>query len=289
LRTESNKSHILGLIIPDIQNPFFAEVARGVEDVAYSHEYAVLLCNSDETAEKEKFYLETMRSEYVDGIILPPVDERDEAVAHLIKNNIAVVCVDRSVSTIPVDTVEVDNQNGAYEATKLLIKLGHRRIGFVSGRPNISTTRERRQGYEDALVAHGLTLDEGLVRVGDSKLDSGRVLTGELLDLPQRPTALFIGNNLMTLGALVAIHQRRLHIPSEIALVGFDDFPSAESLDPPLTVVRQPAYQVGRKAAELLLQRLAEPRQEPFHIRLVPELVIRQSCGSPEKQDEGVV
>ncbi len=277
LRMSNGRAHLVGLIIPDIQNPFFAEIARGVEDAAYAAQYALLLCNSDENPEKEKFYLNVMRDESVDGIVLPPFDETDAAVVEIIKTGIPVVCVDRSLARAKTDLVEVDNYRGAIEGVAHLIAKGHTQIGLIEGRSQVSTSRERRRGYLDALAEAGLTVRKDLMRSGDFKQESGRVLAHELLDLRKPPTALFVCNNLMTVGALAALHQRGVRVPQDVALVGFDDLPWAEALDPPPTVVRQPAYEVGKQAMELLLKRIVEPARPPVTVRLLPELVVRRS------------
>ena len=277
LRMKDGRAHLVGLIIPDIQNPFYAEIARGVEDAAYASEYALLLCNSDENPAKEKFYLDVMCSESVDGIVLPPFDDTDSAVIELVKTGMPVVCVDRSLARVNTDLVEVDNYRGAHEAVTHLLGKGHRNIGLIEGRAQVSTSRERRRGYLDALAEHGVPVRKDLMRAGDFKQESGRVLAGELLDLRKPPTALFVCNNLMTVGALAALHQRELRVPRDVAIVGFDDLPWAEALDPPLTVVRQPAYEVGRQAMELLLKRIMEPTRPPISVRLLPELVTRRS------------
>ncbi len=277
LRMKDGNAHLVGLIIPDIQNPFYAEIARGVEDAAYASEYALLLCNSDENPEKERFYLEVMRAESVDGIVLPPFDDSDSAVMEMVTTGMPVVCVDRSLAKIKTDLVEVDNYQGALEAMNHLLDKGHRHIGLIEGRAQVSTSRERRRGYLDALAARDLTPRKELMRSGDFKQASGRVLANELLDLRKPPTALFVCNNLMTVGALAALHQRGLRVPQDVAVLGFDDLPWAEALDPPPTVVRQPAYEVGRQAMELLLRRIREPGRPPVTIRLRPELVIRRS------------
>jgi len=278
LRQKSGRRHLLGLIIPDIQNPFFAEIARGVEDVAYANEFAVMLCNSDEDLKKEAFYLDVMQSESVDGIILPPINDQDPAIIRLAAAGMPIVSVDRSLVNASIDKVEVDNRQGAYEAVDHLIKLGHRRVAMIVGRQNVSTSRERRAGYEAALKAHQLPLQEALIRIGDNKQASGHALAQELLALSPRPTALFVSNNLMTVGAMEAIHKCGLRIPQDVAIIGFDDLPWAEALDPPLTVVRQPAYDVGRAAAELLLKRLSDPDAPAAWLRLRPKLILRSSC-----------
>lgn len=277
LRMNSGHAHLVGLIIPDIQNPFYAEIARGVEDAAYANEYALILCNSDENLEKERFYLEVMRAESVDGIVLPPFDDTDLAVAEIVKTGIPVVCVDRSHAKVKTDIVEVDNYQGALEGVRHLIEKGHKSIALIEGRAQVSTSRERRRGYLDALASQGIVPRRELMRAGDFKQESGRILTNELLDLRKPPTALFVCNNLMTVGALAALHQRGLRVPTDMAVVGFDDLPWAEALDPPPTVVRQPAYDVGRQAMELLLKRIMEPDRPPVTVRLRPELVIRRS------------
>lgn len=278
LRQKGGRRHLLGLILPDIQNPFFAEVARGVEDVAYANQFAVLLCNSDENLKKEAFYLDVMRAESVDGIILPPIAERDSAVLKLAQSGMPVVSVDRTLNSTAVDTVEVDNFQGAYEAVEHLIKRGHRRIALIAGRPNLSTSRDRRRGYEEALSAARLPVKPEYIRVGDNKQASGQALADELLGLSPPPTALFVSNNLMAVGALEAIHRRKLKVPDDVAVIGFDDLPWAEALDPPLTVVRQPAYEVGRAAAEMLLKRLGDNSLPAAWLRLRPKLILRKSC-----------
>jgi DNA-binding LacI/PurR family transcriptional regulator len=277
LRMKDGRAHLVGLIIPDIQNPFYAEIARGVEDAAYAAEYALLLCNSDENPDKEQFYLDVMRSESVDGIVLPPFEETDTAVADIIKTGMPVVCVDRSLSKVKTDLVEVDNYRGAFEAVSHLIEKGHRSIGLIEGRTQVSTSRERRRGYLDALNEAGISPRKDLMREGDFRQESGRVLATELLSLKKPPTALFAVNNLMTVGALNAVHERNLRVPQDVAIVGFDDLPWAEALDPPLTVVRQPAYEVGKQAMELLLKRIMEPTRPTVTMRLLPQLIIRRS------------
>jgi LacI family transcriptional regulator/LacI family repressor for deo operon, udp, cdd, tsx, nupC, and nupG len=237
----------------------------------------LLLCNSDESSEKEQFYLDVMRSESVDGVVLPPFDETDAAVSAIMKTGMPVVCVDRSLSKEKTDLVEVDNYRGAFEAVTHLIERGHKSIGLIEGRIQVSTNRERRRGYLDALADAAIPVRKDLMREGDFRQESGRVLAGQLLDMRKPPTALFALNNLMTIGALDAIHQRNLKVPTDIAIVGFDDLPFAEALDPPLTVVRQPAYDVGRQAMELLLKRIMEPTRSTVTMRLLPQLIVRRS------------
>jgi DNA-binding LacI/PurR family transcriptional regulator len=279
LRVEHGRANLIGLVIPDIQNPFFADVARGVEDVAQQHGYMVFLGNSDEDESKERRYLDVMRAESVDGIIVPPISEDDAAMAELARSGLPIVCVDRRLSRVAVDTVVVDNVRGAHAAVEHLIRLGHRRIAFIEGRPELSTSPACLRGYRQALDDNGIELDPSLILEGDSRQQGGRSLTRELLAFPERPSALLVGNNLMALGALEALHLAGVRIPDELALISYDDMPWAMAFDPPLTAVRQPAYEVGRRAMELLLQRLAEPSRSPTLVMLQPELVVRRSCG----------
>jgi LacI family transcriptional regulator/LacI family repressor for deo operon, udp, cdd, tsx, nupC, and nupG len=278
LRAREGKSNLLGLIIPNIQNPFFADLARGVEDVAYANNFAVLFCNYDEDPKKELFYLDIMQAESVDGIILPPIHENDPAVLQVVQNGTPIVCVDRSLSDAVLDRVEVDNRRGAFEAVEHLIGLGHRHIGLIGGPADSSPGRERLAGYNAAHAKAGLPTKTKYVRFGDYKTESGRRLAEELLSEAEPPSALFVCNCLMLVGALGTIYEKGLRIPDQIAIIGFDELPLAGVFNPPLTVIRQPAYDVGKCAAELMIRRLDEPNRAPTSITLSPELIIRKSC-----------
>jgi len=277
LRASGGKCHLIGLIIPNIQNPFFADLARGVEDVAYQNNFAVLLCNYDEDFKKQQFYLDVMQAESVDGMILSPLRESDKAITRIVGNGFSVVCVDRSLIGAAIDKVVVDNQRGAFEAVSHLLEKGHRRIGFISGPIDSSTGRERLAGYKTALAQAGVACEPTLIAHGDYREESGRRLAEALLSRRSPPSALFIANNLMLIGAIETIAAKSLRIPKDIAVVGFDDLPLAAVFTPPLTIVRQPAYEVGRSAAELLLKRIEEPQRATVSIQLLPELVIRKS------------
>jgi DNA-binding LacI/PurR family transcriptional regulator len=178
-----------------------------------------------------------------------------------------------------VDTVVVDNLEGAYQAVSHLASLGHKRIGFIGGPPQVTTARERRDGYLGALREHGIPLDHDLIMTSDLKLSGGYKATSQVLAIEQPPTAIFAANNLTTLGALNCIHEKKLAIPGDIAVVGFDDMPWATSLNPPLTAVAQPTYEMGRTAAELLIKRISEKDRDTVEIKLKSRLIIRDSCG----------
>jgi LacI family transcriptional regulator/LacI family repressor for deo operon, udp, cdd, tsx, nupC, and nupG len=189
-----------------------------------------------------------------------------------------MVCVDRGLSGVDVDVVLVENRNGAYSAVDYLAKAGYKRIAYISGLPKIPSSQQRLQGYEEALIANGLPVDKTLVKFGDSRHESGVKLCDELLKLPSPPDAIFAGNNLITLGALETIHKKGLKIPKDVAIIGFDDMYWSISLNPPLTAVRQPAYEIGRRAAEQLILRINDPSRPTVSMIMKTELIIRSSC-----------
>lgn len=277
------RSRIIGLIISDIQNPFFTSLVRAVEDVAYEHEYAVFLCNSDEDIQKESLYIDVMQAERVAGVVISATRETENPSRKLVEAGIPVVAVDRRMLDLEVDTVMVDNVGASFQLVSHLINDGHQRIGAVVGTPKATTGRERYEGYVRALEAYGLSVEPHLVRTGLPKEKLGYHFTLELLNLPEPPTALFTGNNLLTLGALRAIRERGLRIPDDLALVAFDEMDWMPLMEPSLTVVAQPTYELGRAAAELLLQRIEDHTRPPTEVILQPTLIIRQSCARHEE------
>lgn len=282
LRGTKGKSKLLGLIIPDIQNPFYSNIVRGIEDVAYGNNYAVILCNSDENPNKERFYLNVLRSEAVDGVILPPIHQYGKVVEEIIESGIPVICVDRKFAKEPVDTVVVNNQQGAYSAVSHLIEKGHRRIAIITSMPKFSTFQERQEGYLNALKDNEIPKDEQLIREADPRSsEDAREITKELLASDNPPTALFVTNNLMTLGAMNAIKELNFCIPNDISLIMFDDMPWATVVTPSLTAVKQPGYEMGRRAGELFFQRVEDPEREIVEVKLSPKLIVRESTGSP--------
>lgn len=278
LRGTKGRSKLLGLIIPDIQNQFYSNIVRGIEDVAYRNDYAVILCNSDENPNKERFYLDVLRSESVDGVILPPIHQHGKVIDGY---DIPIVCVDRKLAGESVDAVVVNNHKGSYIAVSHLIDLGHQRIAIISSSPKFSSFQERQEGYEQALKDHNIVADKKLIREGDPRSsENAKKLTKELLYITPRPTALFVTNNLMTLGALEAINELDLKIPEDISIIMFDDMPWATATNPPLTVIKQPGYEMGRRAAELFFQRVADPDREPVRVIMEPTLIVRKSTAS---------
>ena len=274
------RSNTIGLIVSDIRNPFFASVARGVEDVAQEHRYTVVLCNSDETVAKEAACLKALQTRSVDGILLASAGVADEYLGRLIDAGYPIVLVDRDLPDLHVPAVLLDNEGAAYTAVRHLIDRGHRRIGMLRGRPAISTTTERVAGYQRALAEAGLSVDADLVISGESTSEGAARATWKLLSLQPPPTAIFSGNNLMSIGALQAIASKGLTVPDDVALVGFDDFPYpwSDAFRPHLTTVAQPTYELGRAAAEMLVRMLRRHAgQTEDRVVLQGELVIRES------------
>ncbi|MDZ7717213.1 MAG: LacI family DNA-binding transcriptional regulator [Balneolaceae bacterium] len=278
LRNSNGRSKLLGLIIPDIQNQFYSNIVRGIEDVTYGNDFAVILCNSDENPNKERFYLEVLKSESVDGIILPPIHQFGDEIDSIIELGIPIVCVDRKLMRKKVDTVVIGNDKGGYDAVSHLIELGHKKIAILTSSLQFSSFEERQKGYERALKENGIEIDKRLIKEGDPRSsETARALADELLSLDTPPTAIFATNNLMTLGVLEAVNNHDLKIPEDISIIGFDDLPWAKAISPSLTTVKQPAYEMGQKAAELFFKRVEDPSREPEVIVMDPKLIIRNS------------
>jgi len=278
LRVQQSK--IIGLIISDIQNPFYTGLVRAVEDTAHENNFMVFLCNSDENIEKEILYVRLMVAEKVAGVVITPTRERDNPSRILIEAGVPVVAVDRSIMDLDVDSVVIDNCQMAIELMDHLISDGHKRIAIISGPSTSTTSRERLEGYFQALSNHGLPVDPALIRQGLPKEAFGYQAARELLELEQPPAALFLLNNLLTLGALRAIHEKNLRIPEDIALVGFDEVNWTSFINPPLTVATQPTYELGRKATELLINRIKQPTLATARHVIGATVVIRNSCAN---------
>jgi len=273
----SGSARILGLIISDIGNPFFTAVARGVEDVAQRHGYSLVLSNTDENPDREAASLGVMAAERAAGVIIATTNENGSALRRFQDMGMAVVAIDRHIVDLPTDSVVVDNESASHEAVSHLVRLGHRRIAIVGGPSDAETARERSRGYERAMREARIPLQSELVCHGDFHETSGLTVTRRLLDLPEPPTAIFAVNNLTTIGVLGALRERGVKLPDEMSVVGFDDLPTGELLDPPLTVVQQPTYRVGARAADLLVRRLREPTAAIKEIVLSARLVVRGS------------
>lgn len=283
----SKRTCALAFVVPDITNVFWTTVARGVEDAAQSRGYSVLLCNTDEDLAKQARYLDITVSQRVDGVIIAPCDTDAGKLAALRRHHIATVVIDRRVDGWDLDTVCCDSLSGAYALTRHLLGLGHTRIAMLSGPEGASTAEDRIAGYRLALAEAGITPDPRLIRCGRFSWESGAELAGQVLDEGLAPTAIFAANNAIALGVVDAVGARGLRVPGDVALACFDDYPYVAGFFPFLTVVAQPAYDMGSTAARLLLSRLESP--EPLQPRLVVlpvRLIIRHSCGGASPSGE---
>lgn len=251
------RSNTIGLVISDISNPFFTAVVRGVQDVVQARGYALILSNSDEDPDKEAGYLRVLTSRRVDGIILAPAGVAHPYLSGLAESGFPLVFLDREVRGLQVAAAVLDNARAARDAMDHLLRLGHRRIAMIAGRPQISSTEERIVGYRSALENAGLEYDESLVGSGGSRIGEARSAAEKLLALKPRPSALFVTNNLMTIGAMGGIRSGGLRVPEDLSLAAIDDFNWADVFEPRLTTVAQPTYELGRIAADLVLRRIA--------------------------------
>src|SRR5215813_334809 len=273
------KTQTIGMIVTDIANPFFPMVVRGAEDAAQKHGYSLLLCNSDDVAEKEERELELLLSKRVDGILLTKTPEEFRPSLRQTINdvNIPFVLLMRTHPQITKDAVISDDYQGAYEAVRHLARSGRRRIGLISGPMKVSNAKERYRGFREALEAEKLPFETELVAEGDYRIESGFRAGHSLLS--QRPDGIYCANHLMTIGLLKAAGEIGLNCPEDFGLVSFDDYPWLGVFRPRLTTVELPKHQLGSEAAELLIRRIEGDKSSPILRKLQPDLRIRESCG----------
>jgi LacI family transcriptional regulator len=275
----SRKTRALGMVISDITNIFFGRMIQGVLDVITPEGYNLVLCTTRESTAKEEEHFELLFGRAVDGLIAAATSRRWSTLQLAEAGQIPMVFVDRMFEGMEGPFVGVDNERGAYEAVSHLLKDGHERIGIVAGLLGMPSMDERVAGYKRALQEHHAPLDEALIAFGDLSVKGGKQSTLELLSNPAPPTALFINNNQLTLGALQAIQQLGWKCPEDVALACFDDHPWAGVACPPLTTVRQPDYEIGHTAARILMKMIGGEPLAQDRVILKPELIVRQSCG----------
>lgn len=277
LRNKETKT--IGLIIPDVANPFFPEVAKGVEDAACRRGYSVILCNSGNDRAKEAMYFRVLQERRIDGMIITGSGSLDQ-YAHLrSRDSSPVVFLDRNAEGLEVDSVEADSYGGAAQAVRHLLELGHRQIAFVSG-SSVSTGSRRRSGYIDTLTAHGIVPPPEYIIPGDFTLEAGRRAGLQLLGLNPRPTAVFVSSDIAAIGVMMAAESLSLSIPGDLSVAGFDNTLLALVSRPALTTVSQPKYEMGGQAVKLLLERLQKKRQKVKHLLLPTRLEVRGSTAA---------
>ena len=275
----TQRTQTLGMIVPDIANPFFPEVVRGAEDVAHAAGYTLLIASSDNDLPKEERYLRLFLSKRVDGVILTKAPGRmpRELQREFARAGVPVVLLARTVPGFATDVVELDDHGAAYEGVTHLLRLGYRRVAFIGGLHGASTSRKRLEGYKAALRDAKVKLDPALVVEGDFRVESGYREGLQLLK--GRPDAVFIANYLMTVGFMEALHQYRLRCPEDVALVTCDDYPWMDSFSPRLTTIDLPKRELGAVAAQMLVERIARKTGRARAVTLKNAMRVRESCG----------
>lgn len=290
----SRSTKTIGVVITDITNPFFPLVVRGAEDAALGHGFTLSIFNTDNQLDRERNCISVLRSREADGVLLVASPNPKGQIEHLEdarRERLAIVCLDRIPPGFACDAVLVNHEKGARLIVRHLHLMGHRRIGAILGPSGLQNSTDRTRGYRAALEECGLTVDPELERQGNFRVDSGQRLAKDLLLSARPPTAIFAANGMMGLGTLKTIQQLGLNCPQHVSLAVFDDYPGAEIFRPSLTVIAQPAYEMGYRGTELLIERISErggkdeangdkPRLEV----LEPELVVRESTGAPRQE-----
>jgi LacI family fructose operon transcriptional repressor len=274
----SNSSKIIALVVSDIENPFFQRVSRAVDDAAYEQGYIVMLCNTDENPTKEESFLNLLRDENVAGVILSPTQRVIENFSEIPALDMPTVIIDRHANNLNVDNVVIDNVQAAHAITSHLIEHGYQRIGGVFGGNSI-TGSQRHEGFIRALKDHNIKPATELIKYASPREEDGFNTTMKLLEMQDRPDAILTSNSLLAAGVLLAIRECTLQIPKDIAFASFDDTTCAQLLEPAITVIEQPTYDIGRTATELLIKRIKDPSRSHREVVLKTKLLIRESCG----------
>ncbi|MGB9678422.1 MAG: LacI family DNA-binding transcriptional regulator [Thermoanaerobacteraceae bacterium] len=271
-----SKTSMILALMPNVSNPFYARIVKGIEDIGHKNGYSVMICNTESDINREKIYLELLKNRLADGVIfMAPVMNKDELTA--IGESYPVVECCEYIEGAGVSYVSIDNFAAAYKAVKHLITLGHKRIGMISADNNFVSTIQREAGYKKAIEDAGNVFDEGLIKKGDYSFKSGLRISKQFLSLADRPTAIFAISDIMAIGAIRAIKEEGLKVPEDFAVVGFDDISFASMYDPMLTTISQPKYDLGCYAMELLLKQIKDGLKERENIILEHELIIRES------------
>jgi LacI family transcriptional regulator len=274
----SGQSRTLGLIVPDVANPFFTEVARGVEDAASKRDYAVFLCNSDESASKEDRYINVLIQQQVRGVLITPADMKSDRLEVMRERGIAVTLLDREIKGRKQCSVSVDDVHGGQIAIEYLAGLGHKNIAWVCGPESIPQVADRGAGVTKAAKVAGAKIET--VRVPLMNAAKGEEAAKKILDLDVMPSAIFCANDLLALGVMRALLANKVRIPEQVSVLGYDNIEFAPSAAVPLSSIAQPSYQMGVTAADLLLNECEDgENHEHQQIRFQPQLVERASTG----------
>ena len=272
-RTETKRVLVL---LPNIGNPFYARIVKGIEDVAHKNGYNVMLCNTDLNAEREKIYLELLKSRLADGVIFMAPLLGKEGLTEIGGSFPVVQCCEYTEGA-RVSHVSIDNYAAAHKVTRHLTSAGHKRIGMISCRGSVVSIMQRESGFKKALADSGIDFQEDLIKYGDYSFNSGLRAANQFVSMRNMPTAIFAISDIMAIGALRAIRENNLKVPEDMAVAGFDNINFASMCNPTLTTISQPKYDMGCISMELLLQQIRGELKEPKDILLEYEIIIRES------------
>lgn len=281
-----NRSLSIGLLIPGLINPIYPKIAEGVEKVALEKGYSVILCNTEGNVKKEEKHICILLEKRVDGLILVDSKLSDSKLIKLKSDRIKIVHLGRKREVLGIPMVYTDYKIGGYMATKHLLDIGYRRIAFIQGRKNNPLDEEKIKGYKSALNEYGVSFNSNLVFEGGESMEGGVIATNKILALKEVPQAIFSSNDLMAIGSIEAIKRKRMIIPKDIAIVGFDDIEPASYVEPKLTTISQPVHKMGLIVARLLFESIKEKTEYQPEIYLEPKLKIRKSCGHDNRLKE---
>lgn len=267
----------LGLTLPDLANPYFAELARAIEDQGRKHGFNVFICSTDNDADKEEEYYQLFMKKRVDGIIMVSRDKQNVVVKKILSEKVPLVMIAREIFSAPVTSVMVDDYYGGMQAGQHLLQQGHQNIAVIVENLTELGSKERLRGCVDAMKEAQLELDPQLVIEGGYTLESGKAAMKQLLQQKQRPTAVFACNDILAIGAIQAVREGGLKVPDDISIVGYDNTILAAIIDPPLTTVAQPMQEIGERSVALLVQQIQSKETVRQRVLLMPDLVVRQS------------
>jgi LacI family transcriptional regulator len=285
LRTR--RSHTIGVLIPDLNNPLFPPIIRGIEDRLISRGYVALLGNTDADLAKERLVFDQMRARHVDGFVLATATLNSPILAEAAEAELPVVLMNRTAQDYPFSSVSVDNEQGVRAAVTHLVSLGHTRIGHIAGPQDTSTGPARLHGYQEAMSSHGLAVGAAdIVYAAGYIVEEGLRCGRELLEAGSGLTAVVAANDMLAVGCYGALDELDLRCPEDVSVIGFNDMPFIDRLRPPLSTIRSPHSQVGTEAARLLIERIEAGEGSPVKILfLAPELVVRGSTMATERRD----
>lgn len=286
-------THTIGLLVPDNSNPFFAEVARTIEDAGFMKGYSVILCNSDLSKEKQANYLDVLLAKRVDGLILVstgliPSNDGADPISRVLEAGIPCVVIDRDLGDMPIDQVLIDNELGGYLAGKYLVELGHKHIACIVGPSDVTPSAGRFAGFEQALAEADVSLAPVASVMSNGRYDGGESAIRELLDRGIHFTALFVFNDLVAIGAHGALRRGGIRVPEDVSIVSFDDVALASAVYPPLTTVAQPISEMAHLSVRLLIDRMTDRDAPVARVVLPTTLVERESCMALSRQSSGV-